>query len=110
MTFYIDIPDKNDSLSRITLSGREYFIRFTYNVRHKYWCFSLYNTNQELILGMVRIVPLSPLTEYYTYQELPDVIFGCEAQGEIDRYAFINKTARFFYIPKADLEGWNPDG
>ena len=110
MTSYIDIPDKNDSMSRITLSGREYFIRFTYNVRHEFWCFSLYNTNQELLLGMVRVVPLSPITEYYTYTDLPDGKFGCEAQGDIDRYAFKEKTARFFFIPNSDLEGWNPNG
>ena len=110
MTSYIDIPYKNDSMSRITLSGREYFIRFTYNVRHEFWCFSLYNTNQELLLGMVRVVPLSPITEYYTYTDLPDGKFGCEAQGDIDRYAFKEKTARFFFIPNSDLEGWNPNG
>lgn len=110
MTFYIDVPDKNDSMSRITLSSREYFIRFTYNARHEYWCFSLYNTDQELLLGMVKIVPLSPLTEYYTYAELPDGKFGCEAEADIDRVAFKNGTARFFYIPNSDLEGWSPNG
>ncbi|MGL5433813.1 MAG: phage baseplate plug family protein [Lachnospiraceae bacterium] len=110
MTFYIDVPDMNDSMSRITLAGREYFIRFTFNALHEYWSFSLYDTNQNLLLGMIRIVPLSPLTEYYTHEELPAGKFGCESQGEINRQAFVDKTAKFFFIPNTDLEGWDPYG
>lgn len=112
MTFYIDVPDMNDSMNRITLSGVEFFIRFTYNAHYDYWNFSLYNMDQELLLGMIRIVPLCPLTEYYIYKELPDGKFGCEAQdvNNVGRDAFKNGTAKFFYIPNSDLEGWEPYG
>ena len=41
---YIEVPDKNDSISRITLSGKEYYIRFTYNPSYDYWSFGLYKT------------------------------------------------------------------
>lgn len=41
MTIYIDVPDMNDSKSRITLSGKEFMIRFTYSSVHDHWYFSL---------------------------------------------------------------------
>ena len=38
----IEVPDMNDSVSRVVLSGTAYLIRFTYNDSKDYWKFSLY--------------------------------------------------------------------
>ena len=46
---YIEVPDMNDSVSRITLSRKEYYIRFTYNPSYDYWSFGLYNMKMEPI-------------------------------------------------------------
>lgn len=109
MTIYIDIPEMNDSKSRITLSGREYIIRFTYVPLHDNWYFSIYSAADELLLGMIKILPLFPLTEYYTDVDLPDGKFGCITDLEhIGRNAFMEEEALFAYIPNEDLEGWAP--
>lgn len=107
MTIYIDVPDMNDSKSRITLSGKEFIIRFTYASVHDNWYLSLYSADSELLLGMVKILPLFPLTEYYTNVDLPDGKFGCITNlAHVGRNAFKNGDASIAYIPNADLEGW----
>jgi hypothetical protein len=109
MTIYIDVPDMNDSKSRITLAGEEFYIRFTYAGRQDNWYFSLYNASADLILGMIKIVPLFPLTEYYTDVNLPDGKFGCITDlAHVGRQAFVNGEAKFAFIPNEDLEGWKP--
>lgn len=109
MTIYIDVPDMNDSKSRVTLSGKEFMIRFTYASMHDNWYFSIYSASDELLLGMVKIVPLFPLTEYYTDVNLPDGKFGCITDLEhVGKNAFQDGEARFAYIPNTDLEGWSP--
>ena len=40
----INVPDMNDSVSRIVLDGKAYLIRFTYNDTCDYWKFSLLTT------------------------------------------------------------------
>ena len=53
----IEVPDMNDSVSRVVLSGTAYLIRFTYNDSKDYWKFSLYDSqNVPIVLG-VKIVP-----------------------------------------------------
>ena len=37
----IDVPDMNDSISRIVLSGKQYQLRFTWNDTGGYWTFGL---------------------------------------------------------------------
>ena len=74
---YIAVPDMNDSVSRITLSGKEFYIRFCYNPSYDYWSFGLYDIRMNPILPMVKIVPFSPLLYFYRYTELPDGQFGC---------------------------------
>lgn len=109
MTIYIDVPDMNDSKSRITLSGKEFMIRFTYSSVHDHWYFSLYSAEDEVLLGMIKILPLFPLTEYYTDVRLPDGKFGCiTSLANIGRNAFKDGQANFAYIPNSDLEGWIP--
>ena len=48
----IEVPDMNDSVSRVVLSGTAYLIRFTYNDSKDYWKFSLYDSqNVPIVLG-----------------------------------------------------------
>ena len=54
---YIKVPDMNDSVSSLVIDGIEYRIRFTYNEKFDYWSFGLYNSKQEPIIAMTRIVP-----------------------------------------------------
>ncbi len=103
---YIKVPDMNDSMSGITIDGKEYTLRFTYNEKYDYWSFVLYSVSGEPIIAMTRIVPNFPLCHYYTYTEMPDGVFGCISDKEtVGRYAFKDKTAEFIYIPRSEMEG-----
>lgn len=103
---YITVPDKNDSVSRIVLSGKEYLIRFCYNMSGDFWSFGLLNLSGEPLVGLVKIVPVSPLTHFYRSVHLPDGIFGVLTDLEhIGRNDFVNGNAQFVYIPDRSLEG-----
>lgn len=103
--FYIKVPDMNDSLSSLSIDGKEYLIRFTYNEKFDFWSFGLYSTEETPIIAMTRIVPNFPIFHYYTYTEIPEGIFGCVSENErIGRQAFNDQTAEFIYIPTIELE------
>ncbi len=102
---YIDVPDMNDSISTLSIDGKEYGLRFTYNEKYDYWSFGLYDENDNPIIAMTRIVPNFPILHYYTDSNIPDGIFGCVSDSKtVGRYAFVNKTAEFIYIPNIELE------
>lgn len=102
---YIAVPDKNDSIGRVSLSGKEYYIRFTYNALYDYWSFGLYGMDMEPVLPMTKIVPYSPLLYWYDYTDLPDGMFGCfSTEEKVGRKSFKEKRARMAYIPNSELE------
>ena len=52
----IEVPDMNDSVSRVVLSGTPYLIRFTYNDTKDYWKFSLYDSqNVPIAISSERV-------------------------------------------------------
>lgn len=108
--FYINVPDMNDSIGRITLSEKDYYIRFTWNSTYDYWSFGIYETDMTPILTGSKIVPLSPLTYYYqTITDFPDGIFGAfTTLDNIGRNDFVDNKAKFAYIPNSELKGWKP--
>ena len=102
---YIKVPDMNDSVSSLVIDGTEYRIRFTYNEKYDFWSFGLYNSKQEPIIAMTRIVPNFPILFFYTFTDIPDGTFGCLSDTDkVGRNAFVDKTAEFVYIPNSDLE------
>lgn len=102
---FIEVPDMNDSISTISIDGKEYGLRFTYNEKYDYWSFGLYDKESHPIVAMTRIVPNFPIFHSYTDTDIPDGIFGCLSDIDtVDRQAFQNKTAEFVYIPNAELE------
>lgn len=103
---YIEVPDMNDSISTLSIDEKEYRIRFTYNEKYDYWSFGLYDCKEIPIIAMNRVVPNFPLIHFCSDFRLPDGIFGCISINEkVGRTAFIDKTARFVFIPNAELEG-----
>ena len=62
----IEVPDLNDSVSRIVLNGAVYFVRFTYNDTFDYWKFGVYDSQMEPIVIGIKIVPSFPLNLFYT--------------------------------------------
>lgn len=96
----IEVPDMNDSVSRIVLNGTPYFIRFTYNDTNDYWKFDLYNSlNDPIILG-VKIVPRFPLNVFYGVTKLPDGVFGVFSKNDrVGRNDFKEGNAKFAFMP-----------
>ena len=97
---FIEVPDMNDSISRIVLSGTPYQIRFTYNDTGDYWKFGLLNTLGEPIIQGMKIVPRFPLNIFYTVAKIPAGIFGVRTKLErIGRNDFKNGNASFIFCP-----------
>lgn len=103
---FIKVPDMNDSVSTLSIDGKTYRLRFTYNEKYDFWSFGIQNEKKVPIVAMTKIVPNFPLLHQYTSKELPDGIFGCLSDlVSIGRNAFNDKAAEFVYIPNAELEG-----
>ena len=60
----IEVPDLNDSMSRVVLNGKAYLIRFTWNDRGGFWKFGLYDT--QMIFSTGRPVSYSALRKIAT--------------------------------------------
>ena len=72
----IDVPDMNDSISRIVLSGKQYQLRFTWNDTGGYWTFGLLDSLGAPLLIGVKVVPQFPLNLFSGSEELPLGIFA----------------------------------
>lgn len=102
---YISVPDMNDSISTISIDGKEYGLRFTYNEMFDFWSFSIYDEDTNPIVAMIKIVPNFPLLHFYSETKLPDGIFGCITSKEaVRRNTFKDKEAEFVFIPRVELE------
>jgi hypothetical protein len=107
MMEYIQVPDMNDSFSRVVLCRREYLIRFLYNGEYDYWSFGVYDTDRNILLQQRKIVPLSPLTHFDTSVHIPQGIFGCFTNlKRVGRKDFASGNAEFAFIPWEDLKEW----
>lgn len=96
----IEVPDMNDSLSRIVLNGKAYFIRFSWNETGGYWKFGLYNTQNDPIVIGIKIVPRFPLNLFYGVTKLPDGVFGVQTKlSRIGRRDFVDGKAQFVFCP-----------
>lgn len=96
----IEVPDMNDSMSKIVLNGNSYLIRFTYNDTCNYWSFGLYSSQNEPIRVGIKIVPQMPLNLFCGTNEMPDGVFGVLTDLEqIGRNDFKNGKAKFIFAP-----------
>lgn len=96
----IEVPDINDSISRVVLSGTEYLIRFSFNDTGNYWKFSLYSSLNEPIVVGIKIVPNFPLNVFYGVSKMPNGFFGVKSKLErIGRNDFVNGNASFIFCP-----------
>ncbi len=96
----IEVPDMNDSVSRVVLNNTAYQIRFTWNDTGQYWKFGLYDAQSNPIVIGVKIVPRFPINVFYGVTRLPDGIFGVMTKKErIGRKDFVDGTASFIFCP-----------
>lgn len=100
----IDVPDMNDSVSRIVLNGTAYYIRFTYNDTEDRWRFGLYDDQMIAIIQGVKIVPGFPLNLFKGRDDIPFGVFGCMSSADtVGRNDFVDGKARFVFCPVAEV-------
>ena len=103
--FEIYVPDKNDSLSKVVLSGTTYYLRFTLNGRYGYWSIGLYDASKNPMLPMTKISPCIDLFQFYPYIGFPEGHLVCVSQeDDVDTDAFTEARARMFYFTDEDME------
>ena len=94
----IEVPDMNDSLSRIVLNGVFYQIRFTYNDTKDYWTFGVYDGFDAPIALGIKIVPKMVLNLFFGVNELPFGAFGVlTSLDRVGREDFKNGKAKFIF-------------
>lgn len=96
----IEVPDMNDSMSRIVLNNTPYHIRFTYNLTGDYWKFSLYDSLKEPIAYGIKIVPRFPLNVFSGVADLPFGVFGVMTTlDRVGRDDFKEGRVQFIFCP-----------
>ena len=96
----IEVPDLNDSISRIVLLGKQYQLRFTWNDTGGFWSFGpLDSLGAPLLIG-TKIVPQFPLNLFYGTDNLPLGVFAALTEKDrIGRQDFVNGKVQFVFIP-----------
>jgi hypothetical protein len=96
----IEVPDMNDSLSRVVLCKTQYQIRFTYNDTKDYWTFGIYDTQGSPIAIGVKVVPGTVLNLFFGRMEMPQGAFGVITNlDRVGRDDFNNGKAKFIFTP-----------
>lgn len=96
----IEVPDMNDSVSRIVLGGKQYQIRFTWNDTGYFWSFGLSDSLGNPLLIGVKIVPQFPLNLFSGDEKLPQGVFAALTEKDrIGRQDFLEEGAKFVFIP-----------
>ncbi len=96
----IEVPDLNDSISRIVLLGKQYQLRFTWNDTGGFWSFGLMDSLGTPLLIGIKIVPQFPLNLFYGTENLPLGVFAALTEKDrIGRQDFVNGKAQFVFIP-----------
>lgn len=100
--FEILVPEAHDSMSKVTLDGTIYRLRFTYNGDYDYWSIGIYDENDNAIVPMTKIVPLANLFPY-PYDDLPKgTLFCYSKQDDVHENDFKNRIAHIVYLEEGD--------
>lgn len=96
----INVPDMHDSMSKVTLDGTVYWLRFTYNSTYDYWSIGIYDEDQNDYIPMTKIVPMYDLLRSYkSYEGIPQGYLFCAAKVEqIKESSFKDGDAIIVYI------------
>ena len=96
----IRVPDMNDSMSRVILNKKPYYLRMQYLDTPGRWMFGIYDIYRNPIILGIKIVPNFCLNVYYGRDDIPEGAFiACSRQPVIGRQSFNNGEAKFIFIP-----------
>lgn len=98
--FVIEVPDMNDSIVKVSLQGKVYRLRFTWNDTGSYWTLGVMNSlGAPLLLG-IKMIPRFPLNLMFGRGDMPSGIFAVLTEKDsIGRHDFADETARFVFVP-----------
>lgn len=100
--FEIMVPEAHDSMSKVTLDGTSYVLRFTHNGTFDYWSIGIYDEQENEIVPMTKIVPYFSLFNY-PYTDLPKGVLFCDTkQDVVHENDFKDRIAHIIYIEEGD--------
>lgn len=96
----ITVPDAHDSMSKVTLDGTVYWLRYTYNSTYDYWSIGIYDEDQNALVPMTKVVPMYDLLRSYkSYEGIPQGFLFCASRVEqVGETAFRDGDAVIAYI------------
>lgn len=96
----IEVPDMNDSISKISLLGTQYQLRFTWNEACQCWSFGLLDALGDPLAIGIKIIPNFPLNLFCGAQWFPKGFFAALTKAErIGRKDFVTESAKFVFVP-----------
>ena len=97
----IEVPNFDESFSRVVLDGRAYLLQFKYNHVAERWRFGVYTLKQEPIAIGMAVVPQFPLNFQVVDDRMPNGLFVVFSNFEhIRRNDFVDGNATFVYVPR----------
>lgn len=96
----LTVPDHHDSMSKVTLDGTVYWLRYTYNPFGDYWSVGLYDEDQNMLIAPTKIVPAYDLfRSFKSYEGIPHGYLLCISKKErVGENAFNDEDAFMIYI------------
>lgn len=103
----IKLPDLNDFIIQQTIDQVVYKFHFSWNDRGQYWTFEILDLQKNLLLGKTKCVPNYNVLPQFRNEYLPEGAFIFlhydKTVSAIGRDDFINGTAEFLYLTKAEV-------
>ena len=94
----ISVPNLNDSFEKVTLNGKVYYLRFTWNDYEQRWMLGIYDNLKVPILTCIKIVPRYLLNLFCGLDEFSKRSFYVETElEEIGRNDFLDGKATFVF-------------
>lgn len=95
-TIVIEVPDMNDSFSRVMLQKTVYYLRFTWLDTQSRWMFGLYTDHYEPIYQGIAIVPNYPLNLFTGVENAPVGVFHVRSEKAVIGREDFKKNVAYF--------------
>lgn len=101
----LPMADQNDFVLEASLEDVTYFLRFSWNDEAQIWVMSIQNSDDELILQGVVLVPNVALLTQFRTKAIPPGEFIAYAENPLevlDRNAFTSGRAVLYYMTEEE--------
>lgn len=99
----ITLPDANDLILSATLDGDVFRLHFAWNDSAAFWTMGIRDSNDNVVIERIRLVPNYPLLAQYRRPTLPKGELLCITSTEtIGRTDFTSGKAKLVYVTEAE--------